>query len=140
MKKAITILTVILVILLGFTFRQSQAFASLTNWFAPDMKFEVEIYDFDRLDSGDLAGYYFHYTNTGRSKLKIQDISTACGCTVVDWNSRPLSPGESDSLYITYDTNLLGYFTKEIVVNSNSSTSPDRIYIKGMVDRPKELK
>lgn len=139
MKKIITVLTVVLVALLGFTFRQSQAFETLSTWFDPEIEFEVEIHDFDHLDSGTYAGHYFRYTNTGRSKLKIQDISTACGCTVVDWNTRALEPGESDSLLITYDTHLMGYFTKEVVINSNSPTSPDRIYIKGMVDRPKEL-
>ena len=122
-------------LILGFTIRQSKAYNSIGDWLKPQIEFKTEIYDFDKLDSASNASYYFHYKNTGKSKLQITDISTACGCTVVDWNPMTLGPGESDSLLITYDTHLMGYFTREIVINSNSKTSPDRIYIKGMVER-----
>ena len=134
MKKSNLILCIFLVAALGFAFRQSSTYTTLANLYSPEIQFELDIHDFGKLDSASSAKYYFRYKNIGNKELIIDDLSSACGCTIADWNPRPLVPGGSDSLLVTYDTNITGYFMREIVIKSNSKTSPDRIYIKGFVD------
>ena len=44
-----------------------------------------------------------------------------------------LAPQNMDSIKVTYDIENKGYFIKEIMVYSNSETSPDRLVVKGYV-------
>ncbi|WP_111320651.1 DUF1573 domain-containing protein [Algoriphagus chordae] len=79
------------------------------------------------------AEIYFKYKNVGTKDLKILNIQTTCGCTIPEWNSKLLAPDEADSFKVSYNIENKGNFLKEIMVYSNSKTSPDHLIISGFV-------
>jgi hypothetical protein len=105
----------------------------VNNFYSPEILFEVTKYDFDTLSKNDSSYYYFKYKNIGNGELKIYNIKTSCGCTIPYWNESFLNINEIDSFRVEYDKINKGYFIKEIMVYSNSRTSPDRLVISGLV-------
>jgi len=105
----------------------------VNNFYSPEILFEVTKYDFDTLSKNDSSYYYFKYKNIGNGELKIYNIKTSCGCTIPYWNESFLNRNEIDSFRVEYDKINKGYFIKEIMVYSNSRTSPDRLVISGLV-------
>lgn len=70
-------------------------------------------------------------TNIGRQPLIIHDIFTSCGCTVVDYDRRPVLPGKSLSLKVIFNAEYPGYFKKNIILHCNTQNSPFVFWIKG---------
>lgn len=97
------------------------------------IEFEKTTHDFDTLKNQADAELYFVFYNRGNSDLEINDIGTSCGCTIPSWSKNVIKPYEKDSFLVSYDIINKGYFIKEIMVYSNSSTSPDKLVIKGYV-------
>jgi hypothetical protein len=130
-KKSIILITIFLV---GY-FISSKFIKSIdrTSVKKTKLSFSITKYDFGNLQKNQNAKFYFKYTNLGRNPLLLEKINTTCGCTVANWSKEELRVNEKDSLLISYDTSKPGYFTKEIMVYSNSETSPDHIFIKGIV-------
>lgn len=89
------------------------------------LKFESDnhYHDFKSLEQGKEASYYFIYENIGKTDLKIENITSGCGCTIPKWSRTKLKPLEKDSILVKYDSQDLGYFSKSIYVFSNSETS-----------------
>jgi len=82
----------------------------------------------------------FRFTNTGDAPLLIQKPKSSCGCTVPSWPDKPILPGESDVIKVTYRTNRAGNFNKKVTVTSNAlKNSIVELRIKGRVlDKPTE--
>ncbi|MGW8122401.1 DUF1573 domain-containing protein [Roseivirga echinicomitans] len=103
-----------------------------------EIEFKTDIHDFEEIPYNSQAEFYFKYVNNGRSKVTIDDIKTSCGCTVADWSKYPLPKNSIDSVLISYDTKIEGYFSREIAISSNAINSPHRIWITGTVLPPIE--
>lgn len=103
--------------------------------FKTEIKFESKMYDFGELEYKKAKGVYFIYKNIGSNSLKIENITSSCGCTIPKWSKKKLKSNEVDSLFVNYDSQSLGYFSKSIYVYSNSETSPDVLYINGIVKK-----
>lgn len=71
------------------------------------------------LHGSDLS-YKFEFTNTGDEPLIIANVRTSCHCTVASYTKTPILPGKSDNITVDLDTEMLGQFTKDIVVYSNA--------------------
>lgn len=97
------------------------------------MKLSYDTYDFKMLERYSPAQTYFYITNEGDYPLKINKIESVCGCTVPEWPKVAIPPGEKDSVLVTFDASELGLFHRNVIVYSNSSSSPDVLYIKGEV-------
>lgn len=127
-KLVLLILVFILSFSIAYYYNQNEVRNSSAN-----VQFDFDEFDFDEIKFNDKAEIYFTYKNIGGNNLVINDINTSCGCTVPKWPKTPLSKNQKDSIKINYDTSTLGYFTKEIIVYSNSETSPNHLFIKGKV-------
>ena len=81
-------------------------------------------HDFGMFRTQDTLVHYFVYKNTGRAPLVIQKIETSCGCTRATFSKKPLAPGGTDSIRVTYDGNGFsqGHFIKGCDVYSNADT------------------
>ncbi len=97
------------------------------------ISFDHEIHSFDTLYRQEDASFYFVYKNSGNKDLKIHSIQPGCGCTVPEWNSNFLEPDAVGIFKISYNIENKGNFIKEIMVYSNSQTSPDHLVISGYV-------
>lgn len=81
----------------------------------------------------------FAIDNPGQTPLLILNVKTSCGCTVPSWNKKPIKPGKSGNIEVSYDSDFPGKFRKTITVFYNGEESPDTILIKGEVKYPAEL-
>jgi hypothetical protein len=79
------------------------------------------------------AEHYFYFQNMGKKDLEIYFIETSCGCSVVEYPATKLAAQAIDSFKVVYDVANKGYFNTEIMVYSNSKTSPDKLYLRGFV-------
>lgn len=61
-------------------------------------------WDFGAIWWGDKCETEIEIRNVGHAPLEIRSVKTSCGCTAVRPNKTRLTPGESDSLRLSYDT------------------------------------
>jgi hypothetical protein len=79
-------------------------------------------HQFGKVDEGEKVGCIFTFENTGTSDLVILSAATTCGCTVPDYDRKPVSPGETGKLEVIFDTSgRNGIQSKVITVRSNAS-------------------
>jgi len=128
-KKILTfIIIVIITLFLSLSFK---------NWYNkknyPEISFNRKKISLDTIYNKKQAEIYYSYKNTGNKNLKIFRIETTCACTIPTFNDGLLEPREIDSFKVKYETENKGHFIKEIMVYSNSRTSPDRLTISGYV-------
>lgn len=101
---------------------------------APIMKFETESYNFGKVASGDKVEYEYKFTNTGKSPLVIAEATATCGCTVPEWPKKPVLPGESNSIKVSFDTNnKTGMQDKLITVTANTVPAQTVVHLVGEV-------
>lgn len=74
-------------------------------------------------------------TNKGEKPLLIHDIATSCGCTVADYDKRPVQPGESISVRLSFKADYPGYFCKTVGIYCNAKQSPLKVQIKGYAEK-----
>lgn len=97
------------------------------------LTFKTNVIDYGTVEKGTDKLRVFTFTNTGKAPVLISKVKTSCGCTVPSYPKKPILPGESASIDITYNTNRIGQFTKTITVMSNAEEALQRLTIKGKV-------
>lgn len=81
------------------------------------------VYDFGNVKGEMKLTHGFVYRNASDSvSLVIDSVRLGCGCTTASYPHHPVRPGESDTIFVTYDTakGYNGFFLKSCVVYSNS--------------------
>lgn len=87
-------------------------------------------------ENGGPAIYDFKFTNTGTVPLILTNVRAGCGCTTPEWDRKPVAPGESGLIKVSYNPmGRPGSFVKSIAVNSNASNSVETLTIRGKVTR-----
>ena len=76
----------------------------------------------------------FWLTNTGTNLLVVHQVVTSCGCTKVEYDRRPVRPGDTLRLNIRYEPDDSGYFSKSLIIHSNAEGSPHKVRVKGQVE------
>ena len=76
----------------------------------------------------------FVLTNTGNQLLVIQDVTTSCGCTKVEYKKEPVRPGATLELKVIYEAEQAEHFNKAITVYCNADNSPLRLSVKGRAE------
>lgn len=81
---------------------------------------------------GDLV-HEFVFTNDGTVPLVITRVVTSCSCLKTSYPKRPVPPGESGVIRVTYEPNKSepGAFNKVIQIYSNSVDGRDVITVQG---------
>ena len=87
--------------------------------------------DFGRFPQSVKQERSFVLTNTGNQLLIIQDVTTSCGCTKVEYSKEPVRPGASLELKVIYEAEKAEFFNKVITVYCNADNSPLRLTVKG---------
>ena len=105
-----------------------------------EIEFERVVHDYGDVPYNGNGECEFRFTNTGDAPLLIQKPKSSCGCTIPSWPDKPIFPGESEVIKVTYRTNRAGNFNKTITVTSNAiKNSTVVLHIKGRVlDQPTE--
>ena len=84
----------------------------------------------------------FTFKNTGKAPLvSIQAIAT-CGCTVPTYTDKPVPPGGTGIIEVTYNGKgrYPGHFKKVITVNTNAKQRLVRLAIEGEMTAKSESK
>lgn len=85
------------------------------------LTFDTLHHAFGELKSGEEVACRFGFTNTGTAPLLIRDVKAGCGCTNVQYPQKPVKPGESGSVEITFNSRgRNGHQHQNVVVLSNA--------------------
>lgn len=78
---------------------------------------------------------HFIFTNTGDADLYIHQIITSCSCTGKSHPTRAIKPGESDTIFVTYNAENKSprKFRTSITIHSNAETEMTKLYLKGEI-------
>jgi hypothetical protein len=94
-------------------------------------------WDFGRVKAGIALEHDFVLKNDSKRVLRVQNISTSCGCTVSEVAKKTLAPGESTTIKVKFDS--LGYYgeTQQFVyVTTDNLDKPIlRYIIKAYVEK-----
>ena len=109
----------------------------VTNLFSQEklaeIKFTETIIDYGIIENGEDGNRTFVFKNTGNSPLVFTRIFSSCGCTIPKKPEKPVMPGGSGEIQVSYDTKRTGIFQKAITVKSNAKTANVILRIKGEV-------
>lgn len=106
-----------------------------------EIKFDKSIYDFGTFtENNSVMTCTFNFTNVGNAPLVITQCVASCGCTVPVYSDKPIAPGKTGSIKVTYNGKgrLPGHFKKIITVMTNAKNKLTRLCIQGeMVESKK---
>jgi len=86
----------------------------------PRIKFKETTYDFGKIKQGDVRTHVFVFENVGDAVLKINKVSSSCGCTAALVSDKKLKPGKKGEIKATFNSRgFRGKITKYIYIESN---------------------
>jgi hypothetical protein len=122
-KIGITVVSLLAVGLLG-----AAVYATATSG-AGQIELSAASFDFGAIPNTEPVSHEFQVRNVGRGTLEITGVSTSCGCTEAEVESRHLARGESTTLHVTFDPQAhdgaLGEFMRIVYVRSNDPATPE---------------
>lgn len=91
----------------------------------PKVELTERTYDFGTVHQTDKAvTHTFSVRNVGEAPLVIIYATASCGCTRPTYTDRPIQPGESGEIKVTFmPAGQRGQINKEVKVKTNSPTS-----------------
>jgi hypothetical protein len=75
----------------------------------------------------------FAFTNPGKKPLIIEDATAECGCTKPEYPQKPIMPGKTGIIKVTYDAKEKGVFTKKVTVKLVNEPESKILTISGEV-------
>lgn len=72
-----------------------------------------------------------YFSNPSHVPLRIIDVRTNCGCTIADWNKKPILLNKQDSILIHLNIKDKGLFKKSIVIRTNTQSVFHIVHVKG---------
>jgi len=100
---------------------------------AEGLKFEKTTHTFGKVKQNTPVSVEFSFTNAGTKSVIIEDATAECGCTKPEFPPRPIAPGKTGVIKVTYDSKTMGAFTKKITVKLVNNSNPVELLIKGEV-------
>lgn len=99
-----------------------------------DIQFDKTQHNFGKFSENDpIVKCTFTFTNTGDKPLVVNQAVASCGCTVPTYTKKPVQPGETGTINVTYNGKgkFPGHFKKTITIRTNGKTEMVRLYIEG---------
>jgi hypothetical protein len=85
------------------------------------MYFKEETKDLGKIKQGDTLFCSFVVENRGKSNLLIKSVNPSCGCTVAQYEEKPIPPNKSGIIKLIFATHgRIGIVTKNATVYSNA--------------------
>lgn len=100
-----------------------------------EFQFDKTEHDFGQFNEGDgPVTTIFTFTNSGTAPILLNNVQASCGCTTPQWPREPIEPGKTGEIAVTFNpSGRPGRFQKSITIQSNATTNPYRLYIRGYV-------
>ncbi|HAE24730.1 MAG TPA: hypothetical protein DCG33_05265 [Prevotellaceae bacterium] len=106
-----------------------------------EILFDKTVHNFGKFtDANPVVTCKFVFKNVGEAPLIINQAIASCGCTVPSFTEKPVMPGETGEVTVTYNGKgrYFGPFQKIVTVTSNAATKHVRLYIKGEMEKAKQ--
>lgn len=88
--------------------------------------------DFGKVLSTSTNRHTFIFTNTGTEPLVISNAKGSCGCTVPEYPTEPILPGETGEISVEYKpSGQSGRQTKQITITANTNPARTILTITG---------
>lgn len=89
------------------------------------LQFEEKTYDFGTIsDNHEPVVHEYKFVNTAKEPVAVLSVSTGCGCTRPEYPVKPVAPGESGYIKITFlPKGQKGNINKDITVRYRSATA-----------------
>lgn len=97
------------------------------------LKFDKEVHDFGKIAAGSENHCKFLVTNTGTKPLTIFDVGASCGCTTPKKPEKPIPPGKSDVIEVTFKPSGSGPTEKTVTVQANTQPRVSVVKVKADV-------
>lgn len=97
------------------------------------IKFDKENYAFGKVTQGKPVTTEFVFTNPGTKPLIIENAEAECGCTKPEFPQKPIMPGKTGTIKVTYDAKEKGVFTKKITISLVNQKESKILTISGEV-------
>ncbi len=107
--------------------------ATLSNGTANAVEWEEQSIDLGEIKQYHQAEVVFKMKNTGGKTVMILDAKKSCGCTDVEYPRKPILPGKTIKVKVTYDAEELGVFQKDITLTMSDGTPKQVIHFQGEV-------
>ena len=107
------------------------------------IEFNKKVHNFGKVSVNDGAQHCtFEFKNTSAKPVVINNIISSCGCTEPVWPKKPIMPGESGKVEVTYLNDQGPYpFDKTLTVYTSASTKPIILRITGLAyEKERSLK
>ena len=96
----------------------------------PKISVKGDSYDFGKIaKSGGVVSTSFVVRNEGREDLKIENISTSCGCTSAEIEKNIIEPGQSTELTVRFDPDFhkepQGKLERTVTLFTNDPDNPE---------------
>lgn len=96
-----------------------------------ELTFTDDVAKFKPVEEGTQVAHKFVYTNTGHAPLVINKYEVACTCTKAFFSKKPLLPGVSDTLRVTFDTEgKIGWQYRKVRLYTNASDEPREVELR----------
>lgn len=119
----------LLTLLLAFVIPAARAKQRTSETGSPAIEFSVTEHDFGTVKAKDgLLTYKFPFKNTGTAPLTVITVSAPCGCTKPEFDPKPVAPGDSSLVTISFDpSDFKGEFLKTALVRTNVKGRAGRV-------------
>ncbi len=99
-----------------------------------EIKFDTTVYNFGKILEGEQVTYKFDFTNIGKKSLVIEKVETSCGCTVPEYDKKPVEPGQRGYVRVKFDSsNKEGTVYKTVKITSNCKERVVELVITGQI-------
>ena len=106
----------------------------------PEIEFNKLYHDFGTITEGEKVAYTFGFKNTGGTELIIKDAIAGCGCTIPEYEKKPVKPGEKGYVEIIFDSRgRYGNQYKSILLKTNTPYGEKTLTIKANIVTNKNL-
>lgn len=101
---------------------------------APKFETDNALYKFPDTREGEQLSHTFTITNTGDAPLIISDYKVACPCTKAELPTKPIMPGQSYKLKVTFDTKGKIYLQdRSVLLQTNTKKKEEKLRFKVFV-------
>ena len=95
------------------------------------IRFEHTTMDLGEIKLREERKFSYPFRNDSSVPLLIYSVQSTCGCTRIDWNHRPILPGDCDSIQIVFTGKTIGAFHKTVTVKTNGTPPKAELSIEG---------
>ncbi|MCD6555913.1 MAG: DUF1573 domain-containing protein [Bacteroidales bacterium] len=133
--KRIIILTILTIFCLNITVSAQWGGnnATLSSGKDANVQWEKTIIDIGTIKQYNPTQAIFKFKNIGGKPIIITNAKGSCGCTDIDYPKKPILPGETTEIVVTYDAEITGVFNKTVTLTMNIEKSSQILHLKGIV-------